>query len=75
MSLHDGPEAGGRTVIAGRYRLQERLGRGGMGVVWRATDELLGRSVAVKALSLDAGADPAGALREARVVARIRHPT
>ncbi|MFD7624453.1 serine/threonine-protein kinase [Streptomyces sp. NPDC059851] len=45
-----------------------------MGVVWRATDELLGRSVAVKALSLDAGADPAGALREARAVAQIRHP-
>ncbi|NXY96187.1 serine/threonine protein kinase [Streptomyces sp. BR123] len=61
-------------MIAGRYRLQERLGRGGMGVVWRATDELLGRSVAVKALSLDTGADPAGALREARAVAQIRHP-
>ncbi|MFK0255502.1 serine/threonine-protein kinase [Streptomyces sp. NPDC090445] len=45
-----------------------------MGVVWRAADELLGRSVAVKALSLDTGADPAGALREARAVAQIRHP-
>ncbi|MBW5486855.1 serine/threonine-protein kinase, partial [Streptomyces bambusae] len=45
-----------------------------MGVVWRATDELLGRSVAVKMLSLDTGADPAGALREARVVAQVRHP-
>ncbi|MEX0170910.1 serine/threonine protein kinase, partial [Streptomyces sp. LMG1-1-1.1] len=45
-----------------------------MGVVRRATDELLGRQVAVKALVLDDAADPAGALREARVVARIRHP-
>ncbi|MGW8366249.1 serine/threonine-protein kinase, partial [Streptomyces wedmorensis] len=45
-----------------------------MGVVRRATDELLGRPVAVKTLALDDGADPAGALREARVVARIRHP-
>ncbi len=74
MSLSDGSANGGHAVIGGRYRLRERLGRGGMGVVWRATDELLGRSVAVKQLSLDAGVDPAGALREARAVAQIRHP-
>ncbi|KQX53699.1 hypothetical protein ASE09_07650 [Streptomyces sp. Root66D1] len=61
-------------MIGGRYRLGERLGRGGNGVVRRATDELLGRSVAVKTLTLDTDADPAGALREARVVARVRHP-
>ncbi|MFJ7258608.1 serine/threonine-protein kinase [Streptomyces globosus] len=73
VALEDGPDDGG-TVIGGRYRLGGRLGRGGMGVVWRATDELLGRAVAVKALSLDAGADPAGALREARAVAKVRHP-
>ncbi|MGW4856888.1 serine/threonine-protein kinase, partial [Streptomyces sp. NPDC004288] len=45
-----------------------------MGVVRRATDELLGRQVAVKTLALDSGADPADALREARVVAQVRHP-
>ncbi|WP_312847893.1 serine/threonine-protein kinase, partial [Streptomyces sp. WAC06614] len=61
-------------MIGGRYRLRERLGRGGMGVVWRATDELLGRAVAVKELNVEAGVDPAGALREARAVAQIRHP-
>ncbi|MBQ0828632.1 serine/threonine-protein kinase [Streptomyces tagetis] len=72
--------AGGR-VIAGRYRLQERLGSGGMGVVWRATDHLLGRQVAVKAIPLDETLSDAEArglrehtLREARAVARLRHP-
>ncbi|MFC9594834.1 serine/threonine-protein kinase [Streptomyces sp. NPDC056944] len=71
---YDGSEQGGPELIGGRYRLGERLGQGGMGVVRRATDELLGREVAVKTLALDSGADPAGALREARVVAQVRHP-
>ncbi|MCB5165783.1 serine/threonine protein kinase [Streptomyces bambusae] len=62
------------TVIGGRYRLEQPLGRGGMGTVWRATDELLGRRVAVKELHVEGGASAAGALREARVVARLRHP-
>ncbi|MFG3546792.1 serine/threonine-protein kinase [Streptomyces sp. NPDC047725] len=72
--------AGGR-VIAGRYRLHERLGRGGMGIVWRATDQLLGRQVAVKALPRDETLSEAQArrrrertLREARAVAQLRHP-
>ncbi|WP_077193267.1 serine/threonine-protein kinase [Streptomyces lydicus] len=68
-------------LIGDRYRLGIRLGRGGMGTVWRATDELLGRQVAVKELHLDEGA--AGpearvqrerAMREARTVAGIKHP-
>ncbi|MFJ7954979.1 serine/threonine-protein kinase [Streptomyces sp. NPDC096319] len=71
---YDGSERGGPELIGGRYRLGERLGQGGMGVVRRATDELLGRQVAVKTLALDSGADPADALREARVVAQVRHP-
>ncbi|MFF7648280.1 protein kinase [Streptomyces sp. NPDC007983] len=72
---------GGNTgLLAGRYRLVSRLGRGGMGTVWRAVDELLGRDVAVKELHVDDGFGPDDrlrgerALREARTVAQIKHP-
>ncbi|MFE1415200.1 serine/threonine-protein kinase [Streptomyces sp. NPDC058746] len=68
----DGP--GNSTVIGGRYRLRQRLGRGGMGTVWRADDELLGRQVAVKELHVDGGTQATSALREARVLAGISHP-
>jgi serine/threonine protein kinase len=76
-----GTEGTGGRVIAGRYRLETVLGRGGMGVVWRATDQLLGRPVAVKELALDdsLSADEARRrrgriLREARAVAQLQHP-
>ena len=50
-------------VIAGRYNLQHPIGRGAMGVVWRARDQLLDRDVAVKELAapsyLSAGEQPA----------------
>ncbi|MGH3615532.1 MAG: serine/threonine-protein kinase [Pseudonocardia sp.] len=68
-------------LIAGRYRLRELIGAGGMGVVWRATDEELDRTVAVKQVLLGAAATPTdGRLaverlrREARIAARLRHP-
>ncbi|WP_431996982.1 serine/threonine-protein kinase [Streptomyces fungicidicus] len=68
-------------VIAGRYQLEARLGRGGMGVVWRATDQLLGRGVAVKELPLDETLSATDArrqrdrtLREARALAQLSHP-
>ncbi|MFF4631683.1 serine/threonine-protein kinase [Streptomyces griseorubiginosus] len=68
-------------VIASRYRLEARIGRGGMGVVWRATDQLLGRQVAVKEIPLDESLSAEDArlqrdrtLREAGAVARLRHP-
>ncbi|MEV0638853.1 serine/threonine-protein kinase [Streptomyces sp. NPDC050619] len=74
-------EGDNARVIAGRYRLEALLGRGGMGVVWRATDTLLGRGVAVKELPLDETlpADDARrwrdrTLREARAVAQLSHP-
>jgi hypothetical protein len=76
-----GTEGEDVRVIAGRYRLEARLGRGGMGVVWRATDQLLGRQVAVKELVPDDSLSAEEArgrrdrtLREARAVAQLSHP-
>ncbi|MEH0824311.1 MULTISPECIES: serine/threonine-protein kinase [unclassified Micromonospora] len=64
-------------LLNGRYRLADRLGAGGMAVVWRAHDEVLGRDVAVKMLSPELAADPQLLQRvrlEARSAARLRHP-
>ncbi|MGC9536869.1 serine/threonine-protein kinase [Streptomyces sp. UG1] len=76
-----GTESANFRVIAGRYRLEARLGRGGMGVVWRATDQLLGRQVAVKELPLDETLSAVESrrqrertLREAQAVAQLSHP-
>ncbi len=60
------------TVIAGRYRLDDVLGRSGMSEVWRAKDLELGRDVAIKLLAPEA--DSARFDREARAVASLAHP-
>jgi serine/threonine protein kinase len=62
------------SLVLGRYRLRERLGAGGFGVVWRAHDELLHREVAVKRIALPAGGDSERATREALAGARLSHP-
>ena len=59
-------------LIAGRYRLEELLGRGGMSEVWAATDTELERRVALKLLAPNA--DNARFEREARAVASLGHP-
>jgi serine/threonine protein kinase len=59
-------------LIAGRYRLEELLGRGGMSEVWAATDTELERRVALKLLTPNA--DTARFEREARAVASLGHP-
>lgn len=63
-------------LVADRYRLHVCIGRGGMGEVWQATDEVLGRAVAVK-LMLANAADPSAGDRfrlEAQTAARLSHP-
>jgi serine/threonine protein kinase len=75
-----GPAEPGR-LLAHRYRLEAVIGRGGMGAVWRARDELLNRDVAVKEIVWPPYLDKAEretarrrALREAQMAARLSHP-
>lgn len=75
MSEDNGAER--RTV--GRYLLLDRLGRGGMGTVWRANDQLLERTVALKEMNLLAAGEASAQRtrrvhREARALARVAHP-
>jgi hypothetical protein len=67
------PRDKGETLL-GRYRLLERLGAGGFGVVWRAHDESLDREVALKRISLPSEEDRGRAIREAHATARLSHP-
>ncbi|MGB3444052.1 MAG: serine/threonine-protein kinase [Actinophytocola sp.] len=68
-------------IIAGRYRLTERLGSGGMGLVWQAYDERLHRKIAVKQVLVPAELSSSQSeemirrtMREGRIAARLQHP-
>lgn len=67
----DGPQ----RLVADRYRLVNLLGRGGTAEVWRAEDEALGRSVALKQVTVQADESAARAGEEARLLARLSHPS
>jgi len=65
------------SLLDNRYRLDERIATGGMGDVWRGTDVVLGRTIAVKVLRTAMLADPEFSARfygEARMMAAFRHP-
>ncbi|MFF7989960.1 serine/threonine-protein kinase [Kitasatospora xanthocidica] len=81
MGVQDRPDAAeAERLLAGRYELGERLGRGGMGTVWRAWDRMLDREVAVKELTVnhlpeeDLQILHTRMKREASAAARIKHP-
>ncbi len=77
-----GAPDGSPVLIGNRYRLEECIGAGAMGVVWRAIDELLGRTVALKELlavtsgtsTPDLEQSRQRLLREGRIGARLQHP-
>ncbi|HEV7624543.1 MAG TPA: protein kinase, partial [Amnibacterium sp.] len=74
--MTDGPGSSAGEVVGGRYRLEGELGRGGMAVVWRATDLKLDRTVAVKVFrsELAEAVDPQRTARETHLLAGMQHP-
>ncbi|MCK9871941.1 protein kinase [Nocardiopsis dassonvillei] len=76
-SSQNGPGDLTGTVLSDRYRLEEQVGSGGMGTVWKATDTLLNRPVAVKLLHPSQMAEPTARERfrtEGRITAGLSHP-
>jgi serine/threonine-protein kinase len=77
MTLGDHDSAQLQTALAGRFSLERELGRGGLGVVYRARDVALDRAVAIKSLPADLASHPdirERFLREARTAAALSHP-
>ena len=79
MSIKAGGTApkGGLPPSIGRYRVVERIGKGAMGMVYSAVDEMMDRTVAVKVMMADLESEPetkARFYREAQAAARLVHP-
>lgn len=81
MKANTHEDSDAERLLAGRYRLVEKLGSGGMGIVWRAEDQLLTRPVAVKEVRVSTSLDSEErtavyqrTLREARAAAQLKHP-
>ena len=75
--MPESPRIDAERVLAGRYRLRRAIARGGMAEVWEATDDILGRPVAVKMLLPHLAADASFLerfRREAIAAARLAHP-
>ncbi|MFD0866330.1 serine/threonine-protein kinase, partial [Tessaracoccus lubricantis] len=74
--MTESSQPGHGYVLAGRYLLEEKLGRGGMSTVWRARDQVLDREVAVKVVNEmeDAEITAERFRRETRVTAALNHP-
>jgi eukaryotic-like serine/threonine-protein kinase len=73
--MEPGPQLVTDMLVAGAYRIAERIGSGGMGVVYRAHDERLDREVALKLPSARLGSETyVRLLREAKAMARLNHP-
>lgn len=67
------------TTIAGRYEIDSEIGRGGMGVVYLAVDQTIGRKVALKKLAIDSHDSQSGDavkrfMREAQLTGQLHHP-
>jgi len=80
--MGDADEQPPGRIVAGRYRIDRELGRGGMGVVWLAVDTLIERQVALKELRAPAGVTEGDetsfverAMREGRNAGRLNHPS
>ncbi len=69
------PTDGPQRLVADRYRLMSLLGRGGTAEVWKAEDEALGRSVALKLVTVQTDEGAARAGDEARLLAKLSHPS
>ncbi|HSF99529.1 MAG TPA: protein kinase [Vicinamibacterales bacterium] len=77
MSERPAKDARIGTLLAGKYQVEARIGRGGMGTIYRATHRMLGKPVAIKLINPDVGISSEMAARferEARAASNLNHP-